>query len=176
MFFKRNIDSFSVGKIEEQIQVCPEITITYLEQDFTFKSAEYGELRFSNELCPYTVNAPVHKSDRYYLSTYRNSQGTLIDNKIAKRCGKNGKWESGLVFKCEELPKCTENPANIFDDSSVTWKDIEYLYTGDGNGVVNMGEVHDDKTEKYILKCFCNYNTDSDNPENHHYECKWYEI
>lgn len=168
LFFKRNIENFSVGKIEDQIQVCPQTTITYLEQNFTFESAAYGELRFSNEMCPYHVTIPIAQaSDEYYLSNYRNSQGTLIDNRIAKRCGKDGKWESELVFICEQLPKC-KKPSEESKYSSANWTGFNYQ-------VVNTGEVRD-VDDEFRLKCFCNYNTDDSNPQNHHYECKWYEI
>lgn len=168
LFFKRNINNFSVGKIEDQIQVCPQTTITYLEQDFTFESAVYGELRFSNEMCPSYVTIPIaQESDEYYLSNYRNSQGTLIDNRIAKRCGKDGRWENELIFNCEQLPKC-KKPSEESKYNSADWTSFNYQ-------VVNAGEVKDTE-DKFRLKCFCIYNTDDENSENHHYECKWYEI
>ena len=168
LFFKKNVHNFSVGKAEEQIQVCPRTQIKYLGQDFYFESAIYGEIRFSNEMCPYHVTiTSVQESDEYYLSNYKDSQGILIDNRMAKRCGRDGQWENGLVFSCEKLPKCG-NPGEDSRYSSGNWDHITFP-------IVNMGEVQE-ADNKFRLKCFCNYNTEDENPENHHYECKWYEI
>ena len=175
LFFKRNIHNFSVGKIEEQIQVCPEIKYNNL----TFKSAEYGEIRFSDEMCPSPLLNDHKEVIDYYLSNYRNNQGTLIENKAAIRCGKNGEWETGelkQIFKCEKLPKCSA-PQNA---DNYNWDDHAFP-------VVNMSIVEgtdkNNANNKIQLICVCTYDpehtynyTYPTGSQTSHYNCKTYEI
>ena len=171
LFFERNINNFSVGKIEEEMQVCPEKQFEYNGTNFTFKSAKYGEIRFSNEMCPSFVSTPTaNQNNYYYLSDYRSSNGTLIDNRVAIRCGKNGKWEKDLIYSCQLLPKC-KKPKEESKYSLLDWSDFDYT-------IVNMGEVKD-KNDIIRLKCICTYdpnNTYTYNSEYSHYNCKLYEI
>lgn len=163
LLFERNIKNFSVGKIEEEMQICPQKYFEYNGVNFTFKSSKYGEIVFSKEMCPSLVSTPTaNQNNYYYLSNYRSSNGTLIDNRVAIRCGKNGKWEEDLIYSCKLLPKC-KKPSEESKYSLLDWSDFNYT-------IVNMGEVKD-KNNIIRLKCICIYNTDESK-----YKCKWYEI
>lgn len=171
LFFKRDIKNFSIGKIEEEMQICPEKQFEHNGVNFTFKSSKYGEIVFSEEMCPSSVSSPTAtQSNYYYLSDYRSSNGTLIDNRVAIRCGKNGKWEENLIYSCQLLPKC-KKPQEESKYSLLDWSDFNYT-------IVNMGEVKD-KNDIIRLKCICIYDVDHTytyGSEQSHYNCKLYEI
>lgn len=99
--------------------------------NYTFKKAKYGEIRFAEEECPTKVSRPAKASDYYYISEYYATDSkTSADNRPAKRCGKNGKWESGYKYACVLAPKCT-NPVSAFGSD---FQNFNFP-------VVNMGEI-----------------------------------
>ncbi|MDD2839613.1 MAG: hypothetical protein PHY80_00590 [Rickettsiales bacterium] len=148
LFYSKDYNSFKIEGLEEEMQICPDtyppIPIGTTGKTITFYSGKYGEIVFSNEFCPSEVQTPAQASDYYYLSTYREN-GLLIDNRAAKRCGKNGEWEDGFVYSCELLPKCVK-PANDSRYSTLHWANTDFT-------VPNTGEARED-FNAVILKCF----------------------
>ena len=71
-------------------------------------------------------------SDYYTLSTFREADGTIIDNRPAIRCGAAGQWEttnSGdikMIYECKELPKCKQ-PFAV--DNNIDWGDYDFEVT-----------------------------------------------
>lgn len=132
------------------------VKICYSNSNFvmSFPSGNYGEIVFSNELCPNSIEYPLSSSDYYYLSNYIDDANNVISNKMAKKCGKNGKWESGFIYTCKELPKCSK-PSSIYPNKE--WIDLNF-------SIVNMGII-EDKNNTLKLRCIYNNN-----------EAKYYEI
>lgn len=164
LFYGKNYKNFKIEGLEEEMQICPDIPPDgeYINSsetgytDMTFHSAKYGEVVFSNEFCGSQVNTPAQASDYYYMSTYRVS-GLLVDNRAAKRCGKNGEWEDGFVYECELLPRCVK-PANS-EFYAHDWTSTDFT-------VSNMGEAQSEDSNPIRIKCVY---TDTDG-------AKWYQI
>ena len=145
-YFYKTISDFDISEFEEEKLDCPETTEIVGNKVLTFPKGKYGEIIFSNEFCPTNVNYPPQINDYYYKSTYLTNN-SIADNKPAKKCGKYGKWETGFVYECLELPKC-EKPATIYinlDFSNFNFK------------IVNLGEVYD-KDNIVKMKCIVTNN------------------
>lgn len=165
LFYSKDYNNFKIDGLEEEMQICPDLTIEFeTEYDMTFESGKYGEIVFSNKLCPSNVSIPAEVDDYYYLSNYIAENGILIDNRAAKKCGKNGEWEDGFVYECILLSSSDTSPSGKCvkpkDDerySSLDWGTYTFP-------VSNMGEVQDEEG-KIRLKCI--YTKDG---------AKWYRI
>ena len=85
----------------------------------------------------YTIDEPTisktftYRTDYYSLSNHKDNEGKVISNKMAIRCGKNGKWETEevngteqlkYIYKCELLNKCP-NP-NKEEDKNKVWDSV----------------------------------------------------
>ena len=104
-----------------------------------FPQAKYGELSFADSICPYNiVNASTHManiSDYYTMSTFREADGTIIDNRPAIKCGSAGQWETNtdgsikMIYECKELPKC--KPAYMVNnvDKKIDWGEYDFEVT-----------------------------------------------
>lgn len=142
-------------------KICYNVNTPY--ETFKFGNAKYGELSFSEQSCPYKVSNPPKNDDYYSLSNFRNNDGSIISNKMAIKCGKNGNWETEVVnnkeqikyiYKCLMLDKC-EVPSSV--DPSTNWN-VNY-------SVVNTGIVNSpDGNNK--MKCIIDVNN----------EASWYQI
>lgn len=160
LFYSKDYNNFKIDGLEEEMQICPDLTISDIKTgntSMTFYSGKYGEIVFSNEFCPSSVSTPAQAGDYYYLSNYRDGDGILIDNRAAKKCGKNGKWENNFVYFCELLPKCVK-PAEDSRYSLLHWINTNF-------SVSNMGEVQDDEN---TVRLKCIYNAEEG--------AKWYQI
>ncbi|HSQ98115.1 MAG TPA: hypothetical protein VLL98_05380 [Rickettsiales bacterium] len=155
LFYGKTYVNFRIPGLEEEMQVCPDLTTTDSEtgaSEMTFYSGKYGEVIFSEEFCPSLVNNPAQSGDYYYLSTYIDSNGILIDNRAAKKCGKNGEWIEDFIYECDLLPRCVK-PVNDSRYSSLSWTNFDFT-------VSNMGEVQDDDNT-VRLKCIYTYDDGS---------------
>ena len=124
-------------------RICYNVGTDEISKTFTFQKAKYGEIVFSDQICPYRVSSPIDYNDFYSLSNHRDDEGKVISNKMAIRCGKNGEWESQTVnnvselkyvYRCELLDKCSY-PREINDE--VTWNSN---YKGVNTGIVTTSD------------------------------------
>lgn len=116
-------------------------------RSLTFPKAKFGEISFSKEICPRNVSYPAKSGDYYYMSSYKDSNGIIIDNRAAKRCGRSGKWESGYAYECIKMAKCSK-PSTVSSYSSKDWSDFNFE-------IVNTGVVFD-KAHTVEMKCIIN--------------------
>lgn len=150
LFYGKTYISFQIAELEEEMEICPDTNTTSSETsniEMKFYSGKYGEVIFSDIFCDSQVSTPAQESDYYYLSTYVED-GILIDNRAAKKCGKNGKWDDGFIYTCELLPRCVK-PKQDTNYSSLNWTNFNFT-------VSNMGEVQDDDNT-VRLKCIYTY-------------------
>ncbi len=114
-----------------RVRICYTIDKPTISKTFTYRKAKYGEIAFSEQICPYKVSDPIVGEDYYSLSNHRDKNKKVISNKMAIRCGKNGKWETEVVndveqlkyiYKCELLNKC-DNP-NKEEDENKVWDSV----------------------------------------------------
>lgn len=119
-----------------------------------FPKAQYGEKVDSINECPKVVGGSLtnpdeehpQKLDYYTLSSNRDINGNLINNKLRRECGANGKFNEEVKFECVVLPKC-ENPVKKFP--SINWGDINY-------DIVNTGIITGkDKATGAVIKYEC---------------------
>ena len=114
-----------------RVRICYTIDEPTISKTFTYRKSKYGEIAFSEQICPYKVSDPIEGSDYYSLSNHKDNEGKVISNKMAIRCGKNGKWETEevngteqlkYIYKCELLNKCP-NP-NKEEDKNKVWDSV----------------------------------------------------
>ena len=119
-----------------------------------FPKAQYGEKVDSINECPKVVGGSLtnpdeehpQKLDYYTLSSNRDINGNLINNRLRRECGLNGKFNEEVKFECVVLPKC-ENPVKKFP--SINWGNINY-------DIVNTGIITGkDKATGAIVKYKC---------------------
>ena len=132
-----------VRRTNGKIRICVVSKGGTVNHKMKFPQAKYGELSFADSICPYNiVNASTHIasiSDYYTLSTFREADGTIIDNRPAIRCGTAGQWETNtdgsikMIYECKELPKCKQ-PFAV--DNNIDWGDYDFEVT-------NTAIVHD---------------------------------
>ena len=125
-----------VRRSDGKIRICVVSKGGTVTHTMKFPQAKYGELSFADSICPYNiVNKSTHIasiSDYYTLSTFREADGTIIDNRPAIRCGVAGQWEttnSGdikMIYECKELPKCKQ-PFTV--DNNIDWGDYDFEVT-----------------------------------------------
>lgn len=121
-----------------RVRICYTIDEPTISKTFTYRKSKYGEIAFSEQICPYKVSDPIESTDYYSLSNHKDNEGKVISNKMAIRCGKNGKWETEevngteqlkYIYKCELLNKCP-NPNKEEDDNKVWDSVIPIVNTG----------------------------------------------
>ena len=69
------------------------------------------------------------------MSTFREADGTIIDNRPAIKCGTAGQWETNtdgsikMIYECKELPKC--KPAYMVNnvDKKIDWGEYDFEVT-----------------------------------------------
>ena len=119
-----------------------------------FPKAQYGEKVDSINECPKVVGGSLtnpdeehpQKLDYYTLSSNRDINGNLINNRLRRECGLNGKFNEEVKFECVVLPKC-ENPVKKFPN--INWGNINY-------DIVNTGIITGtDKATGTIVKYEC---------------------
>ena len=119
-----------------------------------FPKAQYGEKVDSINECPKVVGGSLtnpdeehpQKLDYYTLSSNRDINGNLINNKLRRECGLNGKFNEEVKFECVVLPKC-KNPVKKFPN--INWGNINY-------DIVNTGIITGtDKATGTIVKYEC---------------------
>ena len=119
-----------------------------------FPKAQYGEKVNSINECPKVVGGSLtnpdeehpQKLDYYTLSSNRDINGNLINNRLRRECGLNGKFNEEVKFECVVLPKC-KNPVKKFP--GVNWGDINY-------DIVNTGIITGtDNTTGAVIKYEC---------------------
>ena len=125
-----------VRSSDGKIRICVISNKGTVTHKMKFPQAKYGELSFADAICPYNiVNKSTHIasiSDYYTLSTFREADGTIIDNRPAIRCGSAGQWEttnSGdikMIYECKELNKCKQ-PFAV--DNNIDWGDYDFEVT-----------------------------------------------
>ena len=79
-----------------KIRICVVSSGGTVTHTMKFPQAKYGELSFADSICPYHLVSPAKNAniaDYYTLSTFREADGTIIDNRPAIRCGSAGQWE-----------------------------------------------------------------------------------
>ncbi|MDR0423555.1 MAG: hypothetical protein LBH46_03100 [Rickettsiales bacterium] len=121
IFMEMLVDSFNLFELEEELKECEGENLPselFLKLvigsnsvgnvfNFKFTNGRFGEIIFSNELCPNDVKAQGY----YYKSKPNYDNGILIDNRPAIKCGRDGKWEKEPAFICNELKSCAEPTA-----------------------------------------------------------------
>ena len=121
-----------------RVRICYTIDEPTISKTFTYRKSKYGEIAFSEQICPYKVSDPIESTDYYSLSNHKDNEGKVISNKMAIRCGKNGKWETEevngteqlkYIYKCELLNKCP-NPNKEEDENKVWDSVIPIVNTG----------------------------------------------
>ena len=132
-----------VRRSDGKVRICVVSKGGTVTHTMKFPQAKYGELSFADSICPYNiVNASTHIasiSDYYTMSTFREIDGTIIDNRPAIKCGTAGQWETNtdgsikMIYECKELPKCKQ-PFAVNND--IDWGDYDYEVT-------NTAIVHD---------------------------------
>ncbi len=119
-----------------------------------FPKAQYGEKVDSINECPKVVGGSLtnpdeehpQKLDYYTLSSNRDINGNLINNRLRRECGLNGKFNEEVKFECVVLPKC-KNPVKKFPN--INWGNINY-------DIVNTGIITGtDKATGTIVKYEC---------------------
>ena len=125
-----------VRRSDGKVRICVVSKGGTVTHTMKFPQAKYGELSFADSICPYNiVNKSTHIasiSDYYTLSTFREADGTIIDNRPAIRCGSAGQWESNtdgsikMIYECKELPKCKQ-PFTV--DNDIDWGDYDFEVT-----------------------------------------------
>ncbi len=129
-----------VRRSDGKVRICVVSKGGTVTHTMKFPQAKYGELSFAesfaDSICPYNiVNKSTHIasiSDYYTLSTFREADGTIIDNRPAIRCGTAGQWEttnSGdikMIYECKELPKCKQ-PFAV--NNNIDWGDYDFEVT-----------------------------------------------
>ena len=131
--------SCGANKTAAKARICyTQNTSQIVYKTFTYRKSKYGEIAFSEQICPYKVSDPIESTDYYSLSNHKDNEGKVISNKMAIRCGKNGKWETEevngteqlkYIYKCELLNKCP-NPNKEEDDNKVWDSVIPIVNTG----------------------------------------------
>ena len=135
-YFYETNKNFNLYNLKEFLKECPEYTyISNIDLNdgtraiFTFKKAKYGELVFSNEMCPNLVSNYAQSDNYFYLSTY------IFNNRMAKKCSLNGKWEENFIYECNKLEYCPK-PSEV--NNTYNWTNYNY-------NIVNNGMVIDDE-------------------------------
>lgn len=133
-----------------------------------FPKAKYGEIVDSINECPRKVGGSTSKPDftdpqaldYYYLSNNRDISGNLINNKLSRRCGKNGEFENGVIHKCIQLQRC-DNPSSKFPN--VDWGKYNYK-------IVHTGIITGkDKKTGAVVKYQCLVDIDKDGKQTANY-------
>ena len=124
-----------VRRSNGKIRICVVSKGGTVNHKMKFPQAKYGELSFADAICPYNIVSPAKNAniaDYYTLSTFREADGTIIDNRPAIRCGSAGQWETNtdgsikMIYECKELPKCKQ-PFAVNND--VDWGDYDFEVT-----------------------------------------------
>ena len=140
----KNYKDFNLNNIDDYSINCSKYEYNFLGNSFTFEESKYGEIKFSNEMCQNLISYPSDENNYFYISTYKNGNNILLNNRMAKRCGKNGIWEEDFIFNCLEM--FCKKPSDILIDS--VWNNFNFQ-------IPNTGIVIDSIGQKY--QCFNNF-------------------
>jgi hypothetical protein len=180
----REIEEIKIIKLTERT-VCPTVTnvqVPMYDSDgliigplpMSFNKTTYGEIVYSQETCPKSISDPGESSD-YYFKAYASLEAVNPQeiNRIGRRCGKNGVWESGFIGVCKKINESCSIPATL-NNRAVTWASgstwvviepppyvsAQIAHTGKISGTFN------DNSSSVVLKC----NVENDGSAN------WYVI
>jgi hypothetical protein len=147
LILTENINTFALDDTDKDKIHCLKTTRTIEDDTLNFDEGKFGEIVFSNEMCPKNVNQQFNsssESEYYYLSDYFE-ENILQNNRPALRCGKNGEWEENYIYTCKKLPQCS-SPSLLFSD--YTWAGLEHEYS-------NTAKVR--SLEGYQITCIANH-------------------
>ena len=150
--FKESGGENGVRRSDGKVRICVISSGGTVTHTMKFPQARYEELSFADAICPYNiVNKSTHIasiSDYYTLSTFREADGTIIDNRPAIRCGAAGQWETNtdgsikMIYECKELPKCKQP---FLVDNTMNWGDYDFKVTNTA--------IVTDKTDSVKMQC-----------------------
>lgn len=125
-FYKKYTD-FDIFDLKSELQTCSALSDSSTSFTFNFPESDFGEIAFSEEECSIGNKITpqnqtlgyIDGGDSYYMSTYFDSNGSLIDNRPAKRCGQNRIWGNGFVYSCQLAAKCKISDLAIIYDKAL---------------------------------------------------------